>query len=220
MWCKDREIWLTTGHIPGIENTEADLASRVFNDQREWKLDPRVLTDVFTLFGKPDLDLFASRLNFQLPRYVSWIPDPNAVAVDAFTLDWGTQYNYAFPPFSRILQVLQKLERDQAEIILVAPHWPTQSWFPKLTRLLIQNPVLLLSQPRKGTSVKERLLLMACRLSGKAYETKAYQRELKKLSSSPGEKGPRNSTKYIYRSGPHSAVDGASIPFNHLYQRS
>ena len=231
-WCKDREIWITPAHIPGVENTEADLASRVFNDQTEWKLDPQVLTDIFTLFGRPVLDLFASRLNYQLLRYVSWIPDPNAVGVDAFTLDWGTQYNYAFPPFSLIPQVLQKFEEHQqrrAEMVLVAPHWPTQFWFPKLTRLLVQNPVLLPSQlnivhlpfnPGKAHPLKERLLLMACHLSGKASETKAYRRELKKSSFSPGGKGPRNSTEFTYRSGLHSAVEGVLIPFNHLYQRS
>ena len=38
MWCKDREIWLTPGHIPGIENTEADLASRVLNDKQSGNL--------------------------------------------------------------------------------------------------------------------------------------------------------------------------------------
>ena len=229
LWCKDREIWITPAHIPGVENTEADLASRVFNDQTEWKLDPQVLTDIFTLFGRPVLDLFASRLNYQLPRYVSWIPDPSAVGVDAFTLDWGTQYNYAFPPFSLIPQVLQKLEEDQAEMVLVAPHWPTQFWFPKLTRLLVQNPVLLPSQPNiihlpfnpgKTHPLRERLLLMACHLSGKASETKAYRRELKTSSFSLGEKGPRNSTALTYRSGLHSAVEGVLIPFNHLYQRS
>ena len=53
---------------------------------------------------------------------MSWIPDPNAVGVDAFTLDWGTQYNYIFPPFSLIPQVLQKVGEDQAEVIMVAPH--------------------------------------------------------------------------------------------------
>ena len=228
-WCKDREIWITPAHIPGVENTEADLASRVFNDQTEWKLDPQVLTDIFTLFGRPVLDLFASRLNYQLLRYVSWIPDPNAVGVDAFTLDWGTQYNYAFPPFSLIPQVLQKLEEDQAEMLLVAPHWPTQFWFPKLTRLLVHTPVLLPSQlnivhlpfnPGKAHPLRERLLLMACHLSGKASETKAYRRELKKSSFSPGGKGPRNSTEFTYRSGLHSAVEGVLIPFNYLYQRS
>lgn len=43
----------------------------------------------FFLYGIPDLGLFATRLDHQLTRYVSWIPDPNAVGVDAFTLDWG-----------------------------------------------------------------------------------------------------------------------------------
>lgn len=136
----------------------------MFNDQTEWKLDPQVLPDSFTLFGRPALDLFATRLNYQLPRYVSWIPDPNAVGVDAFTLDWGTQYNYAFPPFSLIPQVRLNLEEDLPEMVLVAPHWPTQFWFPKLTRQLVQNPVILpsqpnivhlpLFQPRKGTSIE------------------------------------------------------------------
>jgi len=60
----------------------------VFNDWTEWKLDQQVLSDTFFLLGKPDLGLFASRLDHQLTRYVSWIPDPNAVGVDAFTLDW------------------------------------------------------------------------------------------------------------------------------------
>ena len=147
LWCKDRETWIIPEHILGVENTEADLASRVFNDQTEWKLDPQVLTDIFTLFGRLVLDLFASRLNYQLPHYVYCIPYPNAVGVDAFTLDWRTQYNYAFPPFSLIPQVLQKLEEDQAEMVLVAPHWLTQFWLPKLTRLLVQSPVLLPSQP-------------------------------------------------------------------------
>ena len=123
----------------------------------------QVLSDIFSLFGKPDLDLFASRLNHQLTHYVSWIPDPNAVGVDAFTLDWGIQYNYAFPPFSLIPQVLQKVEEDQAEVILVAPHWPTQSWFPKLTRTLGAVPSATSQssqhctpalQFRKGTSIE------------------------------------------------------------------
>ena len=228
-WCKDRELWITPAHIPGVENTEADLASRVLNDMTEWKLDPQVLPDIFTLFDRHVFNLFASRLNCQLPRDVSWIPDPNAVGVDAFTLDWGTQYNYAFPPFSLIPQVLQKLEEDQAEMVLVAPPWPTQFWFPKLTRLLVQNPVLLPSQPNfahlilnpgKALQLREQPLLLACHLSGKASETKAYRRELKKSSLSPGGKVPGNSTGLTYRSGLHSAVEGVLIPFNHLYQRS
>ena len=48
----------------------------------------------------------------QRQRFVSWRPDPEACAVDAFTIDWGTQLNYAFPPFT---------------LITGLPVWQTQS---------------------------------------------------------------------------------------------
>ena len=35
----------------------------------------------------PNIDLFASRLNYQLKPDVSWMPDQEACHVDAFTLD-------------------------------------------------------------------------------------------------------------------------------------
>jgi len=56
LWCKDRDIWITPAHISDVENIEADSASRVFNNRAEWKLDEQVLSDIFSLFGKPDLD--------------------------------------------------------------------------------------------------------------------------------------------------------------------
>ena len=38
-------------------------------------------------FGGCDVDLFASRVSAQLNSYVSWRPDPDAMDVDAFTLN-------------------------------------------------------------------------------------------------------------------------------------
>ena len=40
-------------------------------------------------FCTSEVDLFASRLKHQLPMYVSTYPDPGALAVDAFLLDWS-----------------------------------------------------------------------------------------------------------------------------------
>ena len=55
------------------------------------------------------IDLFASRINNQLRRYVSWEGDPYAWAVNALTLDWGQLTGlYAFSPFSLIQICLQK----------------------------------------------------------------------------------------------------------------
>ena len=42
-----------------------------------------------TLNFTPDIDLFASHINHQFPKYVSLRPDPEAFAIDAFSLDWS-----------------------------------------------------------------------------------------------------------------------------------
>ena len=49
--------------------------------------------------GKPSVDLFASRLLHQLPRYMSWKLDPCRMAVDALQQKWTNMFHYAFPPF-------------------------------------------------------------------------------------------------------------------------
>ena len=37
----------------------------------EWKLTENVFKQTATKFGKPDVDLFASRINHQSPNYIS-----------------------------------------------------------------------------------------------------------------------------------------------------
>ena len=97
-----------------------------------------------SLFKKPVIDLFASRLNNQVPQYVSWHPDPGASYIDAFTVDWHTLFFYAFPPFSLITRCLQMVIADEAEGILITPVWPsTQIWFTQLVQLSQDEPVLL-----------------------------------------------------------------------------
>ena len=225
LWCISREIYLTAAHIPGKENIQADQASRLFNDRTEWKLDKSVFTKLLTVFGKPEIDMFASRLNHQLPSYVAWIPDPDAMAVDAFTQNWAEHHLYIFPPFSVIPHVLQMIEQDQAQAIVVAPLWPTQSWFPKLTKLLIQEPVLLPQEPQlltlphqpgKTHPLKEKLILMACRLSGQASLAEAFQSRLKKSYSDHGAKELKNSMNHTCKNGYPFVVNGILIPCNQL----
>jgi hypothetical protein len=51
------------------------------------------------LFGKPEIDMFASRVNTQLPRFDSWKPDPGADDIDAFSVCWGDKIFICFPSF-------------------------------------------------------------------------------------------------------------------------
>lgn len=112
-------------------------------------------------------------MNYQIPQYVSWHPDPEASALDAFSIGWEDKFICAFPPFSLIPQVLQKLEQDQAIALMIVPNWPTQPWFAKLIHLLIDRPVILPeknnvylpSNRDKHHPLGKKLKLMACVLS-------------------------------------------------------
>ena len=100
-WCKSKNNWL----FPVYVNTKHNLAdepSRKIYSQGEWVLARTIFSKVLRFNITPNIDLFASGLNSQLPTYVSYKPDPNAYAVDAFSLDWSKLQFYTFPPLSCI----------------------------------------------------------------------------------------------------------------------
>ena len=127
--------------------------------------------------------MFASRLNYQFKPSVSWHPDPQAWPINAFCIDWSKLFLNAFPPFSVISQVLQKVEMAQARTILIVLNWPTQSWYLRLARLIIHRPILLPknksnvslpSNQAKEHPLKGRLRLIACLLSGDHSQVMAF----------------------------------------------
>lgn len=83
-WCIANNIWISAAFVPGCEN-QADYESRNYKDNIEWKLDESIVSQIFTIWGTPQIDLFASRLKKQLHRYAAWKPDPNAEIIDAFS---------------------------------------------------------------------------------------------------------------------------------------
>ena len=143
-WCLTHNISVTARYIPGIQNVEADRESRVFLDSSDWKLHPGVFNRLHQKWGPLNIDLFASRLSYQLDQFVSWRPDPLAIHTDAFTLDWATFRGYAFPPFALIGRCLHQIQSQQvSHMVFVAPVWPAQPWYPLLLDLCIDFPLLL-----------------------------------------------------------------------------
>ena len=145
-WCLQRNILITAEHLPGVSNVLADRESRTFIDSNDWKLQPEIIQ---YFLKDREIDLFATRLTNQLKSYVSWRPDPHAVATDAFSIDWSQMKGYAFPPFNLIPRTLMKVINDNANIVLVAPVWQTQHWWPLLLQLTVQ---LLSSATRQSTN--------------------------------------------------------------------
>ena len=59
-------------HIPGKQNTAADRESRASRRETEWSLNKDIFNAVVSKLGfSPNIDLFASRLNYQVKPYVA-----------------------------------------------------------------------------------------------------------------------------------------------------
>ena len=52
-----------------------------------------------------DIDLFATRVNHQVPVFVSWRPEAGAVGTDTFNVKWDFRLVYLFRPFCIIKDV-------------------------------------------------------------------------------------------------------------------
>ena len=141
------------------------------------------------IFGlSPSIDLFASRLNHKNETHVSFKPDPGSIAVNAFHMSWTSYLFYAFPPLWIIQKTLTtKIQQDKATGLSVVPFWPTQTWLPYFTTIIIDSPILLpgyketLYLPADPTAVHplhKQLQLLLCHISGDYWKQKEFQRLL------------------------------------------
>ena len=154
---------MVTAHIPGRENVEADEESRA-EGHVEWELPDDVFSYIVEYMGPPTVDLFTSRLTHKLDNYFSWHPDPGASAIDALSIPWPNDY-YAFPPFSVVLQTVQKALAEGVEGILVTPQWAAQPWYGLLKRKSKKQLRLLKTQLRNPVTGELWLLnLVAWRI--------------------------------------------------------
>ena len=221
-WCITNNVWLTASHIPGKDNVSADTASRSFNDRYEWQLNKVLFQNLCEEFGTPCIDLFASRLNKQVEIFCSWMPDPEATFINAFTITWAQfKLVYIFPPFSLIPRCLKKLREERARGWIIVPHWPSQPWMSLILRLLVDHPRLIQKQRDvliHPSSAEEHPImrnnsLLACRLSGHNLEHKEYLRRVRKLSWPPGKQEHKNSTALTLKDGQCFVIEGTLIPF-------
>jgi len=223
-WCIFTNILLSAQHIPGKSNGEGDSLSRQFVSNIEWSLDQDVFNRLVVITFFPDIDLFASRLNTKLNQFVSWHPEPGAVAVDAISISWSYQKFYAFPPFSLLTRVLAKIQNDVTLVLLIAPTWSTQSWYPMLLQLAIACPVLLprfnhlLTLPHSSQvhPMLDSLHLAGWTLSGNRSLQRDFLMRQSDSSMHLGLQGLTSNTIQFGRDGVAGVKKGKLILFRHL----
>ena len=107
---------------------------------------------------------------------------------------------------------------------LIAPVWPTQSWYPTLLRLLIAHPILL---PQTDATFLTQILengeeipwknAAAWRLSGNDTDTAAYLKMLQRVS--PNSVSEPNHSVRASRDGTVGLAGvllGAAIPWSRI----
>ena len=129
--------------IPTKENTAADFLSR--NDITQWMfmLDRTIFRSILEYFNlHPTLDAFACQFSAQLPRYMSWHRDHQAVAQDALLSPWDP-VTYLFPPVPLLPKVIRKIKDQKIRAILICPQWPMALWWGLLLDMMVEPPMIL-----------------------------------------------------------------------------
>ena len=167
--------------------------------------------------GPLEVDLFASRLTAQCPAYFSWRPDPFAQATDALVQDWTHIRGFANPPWALMGRVLSHTQSQQAQVVLLAPIWKTQPWYPVLLEMLVDFPRRI---PQHVQVTNNQLVtipqLAVWPISGKSTEVRSFRRRLAPSCSAHG--GPKltSLTTHSLESGIAGVIGGIQIPFQVL----
>ncbi len=139
LWSHTRLKSLRAVHIPGVLNRAAEALSRQLTFPGEWRLHPETIRLIWSRFGEAQVDLFASRESSHCQWFFSLTEGP--LGTDALAHSWPRALRkYAFPPVSLLAQTLCKVREDEEQVLLVAPFWPTRTWFPELILLATAPP--------------------------------------------------------------------------------
>ena len=130
--CMRHFVRLSVQWIPREMNTRADYLSK-FVCRDDYRLDASVFDMLDKRWGPHSLDVFASHLSAQLPRFFSQFWCPGSEGVDAFSHSWAGENNWLFPPPYLISRVLAHMEEGGEDGTLVVPFWPSQRWWPRLS---------------------------------------------------------------------------------------
>ncbi len=82
LWSQDKFLSLRAVHVPGVLNLAADFLSRQKLKPGEWMLNRQTVSQIWDLFGKAEVDLFASQESSQCPLWFS-LNFPTTLGIDA-----------------------------------------------------------------------------------------------------------------------------------------
>ena len=82
------QIIIIVEYLPSPPNKVTNLKSRRKVDSSEWVLCRHAFCNLYLKLETQPVDLFASRLSYQLALYVAWKPDPYSITEEAISIPW------------------------------------------------------------------------------------------------------------------------------------
>ncbi len=138
LWSRKHLRSLRAIHIPGLLNRTGRRAVTSCAPRRMETPSPDGPADL-QRFGLAQVDLFASLETSHCQLFYSLTE--GTLGTDALAHSWPRGLRkYAFPPVSLLAQTLCKVREEEEQILLVAPYWPTRTWFPELMLLVTAPP--------------------------------------------------------------------------------
>jgi len=148
-FCSQNNIHVQARYIPTGDNKVADALSRI-DPRGEWQVSREIFNMVQNRFGRFTIDRFAAPGLATTERYNSVIPAHNSQG-DAFESTWNNprERSWLCPPIGLVSRVVDKLRQEGEEAVLVAPYWPTATWYPSLRQLMDQFMILSPSETHR-----------------------------------------------------------------------
>jgi len=111
---------------------DADDLSKVI-DKMDFGLRPDWLAYVRHTFGPWDVDHFAAAHNTTAARFNSLFDSTSSEAVDAVAQDWRKTGALACRTSCLTsTSAIDKIERDNAEVVIIVPEWPHKAWWRRV----------------------------------------------------------------------------------------
>ena len=228
IWCYalDRNRVISAIHVPGKWNHIADGKSRIFHDSIEWMLDHNLFKQITKHLGLPVVDLFASQVNHQMPEFVSWRPEPGAIATDTFNIPWDFPLSYLFPPFCLIKNVPKesnagagRLHSHCSSMEELAMVFSTPIHAYRASSAIAsgsENPEAPRDRQDSSPLLPEEIPVSCMENFRKSLQNKGFPEEVSKLYYPPGEATQPSNMKVLGKAGVAGVVKKSLILFLQL----
>ena len=129
--CIRQNIHLTIDWVPRNQNQEADDMSKQ-PDWDDWGVNPSIFRYFNSQHGQFTVDIFASNVTKQLPKFYSKYWCGGSSGVDSMAYDWGGENCWWVPPPTIAAETLIHARACRAKGVMILPKWSTAIFWPMI----------------------------------------------------------------------------------------